>query len=86
MQNREIRTMHIKYLNNFDKSLQNFIIICINVFLFIANVTFLTSSFANEGIDDNFDFVTLTDNTISSLAYEDINNAGFFSGNVIPCW
>ena len=40
--------------------------------------SFLKSSLGNEGIEDIFDFVTLTDDTIDTLVYEDINNAGAF--------
>ena len=38
----------------------------------------LKSSLAHEGIDDIFDFITLTDDVIDSLVYKDTNDSGSF--------
>ena len=40
--------------------------------------SFLKSSLAHEGIDDIFDFITLTDDVIDSLVYKDTNDSGTF--------
>ena len=40
--------------------------------------SFLNLSIANEGTDDIFESVTLSDDTIDTLTYEDINNTGTF--------
>ena len=39
---------------------------------------FLKLTLSNDGIDDIFDFVTLTEDIIDSRAYEDIKNYGSF--------
>jgi hypothetical protein len=38
----------------------------------------LKLSLLDEGIDDIFDFITLTESSINSLVYEDPNNTGSF--------
>jgi hypothetical protein len=42
------------------------------------NTSSLKLSLLHEGIDDMFDFITLTESSINSLVYEDPNKAGSF--------